>query len=342
MRVLVIKTSSLGDVIHTLPALSDAVAAIPGIRFDWVVEEAFAEIPAWHPAVDRAIPVALRRWRKAPLQGWRSGEMKAFYRSLRSCRYDCVIDAQGLLKSALITAMTRGPSFGLDRRSARESLACIAYGVALGIERDLHAITRTRMLFSSALGYAPLGSEPNYGLEHHRIGIPQNATPYLVFLHGTTWPSKHYPESHWRELARLAGAEGYRVVIPWGNDAELSRAQRLARDCINVEVLDKRDLSGLARLLAGASGVFAVDTGLAHLSSALEVPGVVLYGPTNVELTGVMGEKQRSLQEGLNCVPCLKKRCVHPDLRGEDSVCMSRLDPKVAFSAFSNLIKQKP
>ena len=103
MRILLIKTSSLGDVIHALPAVTDAARAIPGIRFDWVVEESFAEIPAWHPAVDRVIPVALRRWRKAPFSAWFGGEWHRFRQSLRAERYDAVIDAQGLLKSALLT-----------------------------------------------------------------------------------------------------------------------------------------------------------------------------------------------------------------------------------------------
>ena len=103
MRVLLVKTSSLGDVIHTLPALTDAQRAIPGIQFDWVVEEGFAEIPAWHPAVAQVIPVAIRRWRKHPLQTLRSGEWRRFKARLRETHYDLVIDAQGLLKSAWLT-----------------------------------------------------------------------------------------------------------------------------------------------------------------------------------------------------------------------------------------------
>ena len=127
MRVLLIKTSSLGDVIHTLPALTDAARAIPGIRFDWVVEEGFAEIPAWHPAVDAVIPVAIRRWRKKPLQAVRSGEWSNFKRRLRETQYDLVIDAQGLLKSAWLTRYARAEVVGLDKSSAREPLAARFY-----------------------------------------------------------------------------------------------------------------------------------------------------------------------------------------------------------------------
>ena len=123
MRVLVIKTSSLGDVIHALPALTDAARAIPGIRFDWVVEEGFAEIPTWHPAVDKVIPVAIRRWRKNLWQTFKSGEWRRFKQRIQSTKYDLVIDAQGLLKSAWLTRYVRAPVAGFDKNSAREPIA---------------------------------------------------------------------------------------------------------------------------------------------------------------------------------------------------------------------------
>lgn len=339
MRVLVIKTSSLGDVIHTLPALTDAARNLPGVRFDWVVEEAFAQIPTWHPAVDRVIPVALRRWRRAPLQAWRSGEWKRFYGALRSRRYDCIIDAQGLLKSALITAMTRGPSHGLDRRSAREPLASVAYRNALTVERGLHAITRVRKLFAAVFGYALTDVEMDYGIERSRLKTALDTAPRIVFLHGTTWPSKHYPESHWRELVRRVAAAGYRVILPWGSEAELARAQRLAAESEQADVWDKTDLSGVAGLLASAHGVVAVDTGLAHLASALQVPGVFLYGPTDIQLTGVMGKGQKTFQQQLDCVPCLKKNCAHPESEKGVPVCLSQLAPDRVFDALQGSLQ---
>ena len=127
MRVLLIKTSSLGDVIHALPALTDAARAIPGIKFDWVVEEGFAEIPTWHPAVGKVIPVAIRRWRKNLWQTIKSGEWRRFKQSVRSTKYDLVIDAQGLFKSALPAMLAHGPRAGLDRASAREPLSALLY-----------------------------------------------------------------------------------------------------------------------------------------------------------------------------------------------------------------------
>jgi len=223
VRVLLIKTSSLGDVIHTLPALTDAQRALPGIRFDWVVEEGFAEIPAWHPAVAQVIPVAIRRWRKHPLQTWRSGEFRRFKARLRETHYDLVIDAQGLLKSAWLTRYVKAPVAGLDRDSAREPLATRFYDRAYAVPREQHALERVRQLFAQALGYPlPVGTG-DYGLERSRLASGSEE-PYLLFLHGTTWPSKHWPEANWRELAERMCAFGWAIRLPWGNAEEKARA----------------------------------------------------------------------------------------------------------------------
>lgn len=238
MRVLLIKTSSLGDVIHTLPALTDAQRALPGIRFDWVVEEGFAEIPAWHPAVAQVIPVAIRRWRKHPLQTWRSGEFRRFKARLRETHYDLVIDAQGLLKSAWLTRYVKAPVAGLDRDSAREPLATRFYDRAYAVPREQHALERVRQLFAQALGYPlPVGTG-DYGLERSRLASGSEE-PYLLFLHGTTWPSKHWPEANWRELAERMCAFGWAIRLPWGNAEEKARAERIASGLPQVAVLPK-------------------------------------------------------------------------------------------------------
>ncbi|MCU7807948.1 MAG: lipopolysaccharide heptosyltransferase I [Candidatus Thiodiazotropha sp. (ex Semelilucina semeliformis)] len=340
MRVLVIKTSSLGDVIHTLPALTDAMAAIPGIRFDWVVEEAFAEIPAWHPAVDRVIPVALRRWRKSPWEAWRSSEWKTFRQALKQSVYDVVIDAQGLLKSALITTMSRGPSFGLDRQSAREPLASLAYRHPMKVAKGGHAIDRVRQLFAQVLGYDVTLSTVDYGIDLKRLNPERPETPYLVFLHGTTWQSKHYPEKHWRELAHVAVSEGYRVLLPWGNDEERLRGQRISQDASAIALLPRMGISQLAGIIAGADGVVAVDTGLAHLASALTVPVVVLVGPTDPVLTGVVGKGQKNISTEYKCMPCLKRVCDHRLASNGDPVCFETLLPRLIFDTLRVCMKE--
>ncbi|OYW96322.1 MAG: lipopolysaccharide heptosyltransferase I, partial [Pseudomonadales bacterium 32-61-5] len=224
MRVLLIKTSSLGDVVHTLPALTDAQRAIPGIQFDWVVEEGFAEIPAWHPAVAQVIPVAIRRWRKNLLQTLRTGEWRRFKARLRETRYDLVIDAQGLLKSAWLTRYVKAPVAGLDRDSAREPMASRFYDRRYTVPRDQHALERVRQLFAQALGYELPQAIGDYGLDRAQLAAP-GEEPYLLFLHGTTWPSKHWPEAYWRELAERMSAFGWAIRLPWGNAEEKARAE---------------------------------------------------------------------------------------------------------------------
>lgn len=291
MRVLLIKTSSLGDVVHTLPALTDAARAIPGIQFDWVVEEGFAEIPAWHPAVAQVIPVAIRRWRKHLWQTFKSGEWQRFKQRLGDTQYDLVIDAQGLLKSAWLTRYVNAPVAGLDRDSAREPLASRFYDRAYAVPREQHALERTRQLFAHALGYTLPTGMGDYGL--NRALLADSAPPpYVVFLHGTTWASKHWPEACWRELAEQMSAQGWAVRLPWGNDNEKARAERIAAGIEHAAVLPKLNLAGVAKVIAGASACVAVDTGLGHLAAALDVPSISLYGPTLPGRVGAYGRSQ--------------------------------------------------
>lgn len=293
MRVLIIKTSSMGDVIHTLPALTDAAEAIPGIQFDWVVEEGFAEIPSWHPAVDKVIPVAIRRWRKSLVDALKSGEWERFKKQLKSRRYDTVIDAQGLIKSAFITRMAKGPKYGLDKNSAREPLAAKFYKYPQTVAWDQHSVERVRQLFAQSLGYQLPETTGHFHLDKsHFSGELVTDKPYIVFVHGTTWPTKHWPETYWCDLAHRVNEAGYKVVLPWGNETEKDRAELIARCSRSVMVLPKMNISGVAGVIANATAVVAVDTGFGHLTAALEVPAVSLYGPTCPKLVGAYGASQ--------------------------------------------------
>lgn len=327
MKVLIVKTSSLGDVIHTLPALSDAVRALPEIRFDWVVEEGLAEIPAWHPAVARVIPIALRRWRKRPLAALTGGELRQFLHQLRTQRYTKIIDAQGLIKSALITRLARGPRYGLDRHSAREPLAALAYEHKIVIEKKQHAITRVRELFAVALNYPRPDTAPDYGMSPTRFEQTATDGRYLVFLHGTAWSSKQWPAEYWLELARLASAQGYKVYLPWGNQEELQRARHIAEGCSGARVLPEMNLAALAALLAGACGVVGVDTGLSHLAAALSAPAVTIYGASRPELTGTVGANQLHLCVEFPCAPCGGRVCTYRGAAPVQSACYQTIAP---------------
>jgi len=288
--------SSLGDVIHTLPGLTDAARAIPGIRFDWVVEEAFAEIPGWHPAVDRVIPIALRRWRKRPVQSFGGPEWRRYKAALHKKHYDAVIDAQGLLKSAFIARLVKAPRYGMDKASARERLASHAYHHRINVPLELHAVERIRTLFARSLKYPLPGERGDYGVRAGLARDAQKKPEGLLFFHGTARAEKLWPESHWVQLAGLVAAQGYQVWLPWGSERERERAVRIASADGQAEVLPRLDLLGLASMLMDVAGAVAVDTGLAHLSAALDVPTVSLYGPTNTALIGAYGRNQVHIQ----------------------------------------------
>ena len=297
-KVLLIKTSSLGDVVHTLPAITDAARAIPGITFDWVVEESFAEIPSWHPSVVRVIPVAIRRWRKNIFSTLRNGEWGQFREQIKSAHYDLIIDAQGLLKSAVLTRGLEIPVHGLDKESAREPLAAKFYTHSYDVPKGQHAVERIRQLFAKALSYQIPTKKGNFALNRSMFddfSHMRPPRPYLVFIHGTTWEDKHWPESYWLELAQKATSAGYIICLPWGNDHERQRAERIANIGPGILVLPKLPLKGVAAIIAGATKVVAVDTGLGHLTAALEIPAVSLYGPTSPVLVGAYGEVQKHL-----------------------------------------------
>ena len=305
MRLLVVKTSSLGDVIHTLPALTDVHRFQPTISCDWVVEEAFAEIPRWHPAVNQVIPIALRRWRKRPWQA--RTEWQIFKQKLTHHYYDWIIDAQGLLKSAFLTYQAKGQRHGLDWSSAREPFASFIYQHRYRIPKNQHAVSRVRQLFAQVLGYENPQNLPDYGIAKSFQIQPESS---IIFLHSTTWETKHWPEAYWLELAQSVISAGYTIKLPWFTQPEHARAQRLAAlHPKKIILIPKTNLQGMAVELAQAKAVVGVDTGLAHLAAALAIPTVTLYGATEPAWTGTFGQRQHHLQVDFPCAPCLRKIC---------------------------------
>lgn len=287
-RLLIVKTSSLGDVIHNLPILADIRAHDPGMQVDWVVEEGFADIPALHPAVDAVIPVAVRRWRRSLLSGSTWREISAFGKRLRERRYDVILDTQGLLKSALIARAAHGIRHGQDRASAREPLAAALYQHVHAVPRGQHAVARNRQLAALALGYPMPASPPDYGIRPLPTPLPFALPPaYLVGLHATSRDSKLWPVENWVALGRELHARGLQLLLPWGNDQERRRAGFIASEVAEAVVLPRLRLAELAGVLAGARGVVGVDTGLVHLAVALDRPTVALYTDTDPSLTGV-------------------------------------------------------
>jgi heptosyltransferase-1 len=288
LRILLVKTSSLGDVVHNLPAVADILASRPQARIDWVVEEAFADIPRLCPGVARVIPVALRRWRRALARPAVWGEIGRFRAALRAEDYDCVLDTQGLLKSAVLARLARGPRCGQDRASAREPLAALFYQRRFHVARGRHAVVRNRDLAAQALGYPLPGTPPGYGLAPPPAD-PALALPpaYVVCLHGSSRDSKLWPEPHWVRLATGLLGRGLTPLLPWGSESERARAGRIAAEAPGARVLPRLGVRALASVLAGARGAVGVDSGLTHLAVALERPTVAIYTDTSPLLTGV-------------------------------------------------------
>lgn len=301
-NILLIKTSSLGDVLHNLPVVTDIRRQFPDARIDWVVEEHFAALPVLHSGVQEVIPVAMRRWRKS----WRSSatEVRAVCRDLRARRYDIALDTQGLLKSALIARCAQTTRYGYAWDSAREPLASLFYNYRFSVARNQHAVERNRQLAGLALGYRPEGP-PDYGIRPALLPRPgwlaQEA--YAVLLHATSRDDKLWSEANWILLGRYLHEKNIRCVLPWGSESERVRSLRLAAAIPDALVPPRLSLDKAAALLGGAQAVIGVDTGLAHLAAALNVPTIGIYTATDPGLTGLYAGQRAVNLGGINRAP---------------------------------------
>lgn len=289
MKILIVKTSSLGDVIHCLPVIHDIRAVYPDAQIDWVVEDSFADIPRLHPAIHQVDTVALRRWRKRLLNTQTWAEIRRFKRLMAANHYDAVIDTQGLLKSALITRMANGIKHGYDKQSIREPIASRFYDKTYAIAYQQHAVSRNRTLAALSLGYAVPNNAPDYGIQISADADINPSKPFVIALHGTSRASKLWPTEHWIHLGKALKSQQLNMMLPWSNPAELTRAEQIADNLENAVVLPKLSIAALASIISQASAAIGVDTGLSHLAAALNIPTIAIYTDTNPALTGVMG-----------------------------------------------------
>ena len=291
-HILLVKTSSLGDVLHNLPVVSDIVRHYPDAHIDWLVEENFAALPRLHPAVRSVIPVAIRRWRGKLLNAgsWRETwrEIRAFRAALAAQHYDIAIDTQGLLKSALLMRGAHGLRCGFDRHSAREPLAASLYQRTFSVATGQHAVERNRQLAAQAIGYK-LDGDADYGIKPPVNGRPDwlLGGTYIVLLHATSRSDKLWSEANWIALGRYLHGKNIRCVLPWGSAAEKMRSLRIASAIPDAVTPPRLNLSEAASLLGSAHAVIGVDTGLSHLAAALNVPTIGIYTATDPALTGL-------------------------------------------------------
>lgn len=301
--ILFIKTSSLGDVVHQMPAMTDARRHYPEARLTWVVEEAFAPLAKLHPAVDDVIAVSTRRWRSQLLQSSTWRELSAFKARMRAVNAERVIDTQGLIRSALIARTAQGERHGYDASSIREPIASRFYDVRHKVARDQHAVTRNRLLSGLSLGYSP-DAAIDYGLIKP---AKEGASRYAVLLHGTSKAAKEWREVDWIGIGKWLRGQGLEVLLPWGSERERLRCERLVAAIPGSRILERQPLDATAKVIANASLVIGVDTGLLHLAAAYSVPLIAVFLATDPGLTGPAGNGPMTVIGGKGMYPSFER-----------------------------------
>lgn len=287
-QVLFIKTSSLGDVVHQMPAVTDARRHLPDARLVWVVEQVFAPLARLHPDVNQVIEVATRRWRSHLFQRVTWKEVRDSRTQIKFGDYDAVVDTQGIVRSAIIASMARGPKHGYDAQSIREPFASRFYDICHSVARDQHPIERNRKLTALSLGYEVQGGI-DYGLDRTALRA-KTAKPYAMLLHATADRRKEWPEDNWVRLGRELAQRGHDIVLTWGTQRERERSERISVAVPRAIVPEREPLDVVARLIAAAEFVIGVDTGLLHLAAALGVPRVGMLGATKPMPAAPLGD----------------------------------------------------
>ncbi len=315
-HVLVVKLSSLGDVVHTLPAVQDLRGALPGAHIDWVVEQAFAPLVRQVQGIGRVIPCELRRWRHSPRSPQTRAEWAAFRQALvgddQFAGYDCVIDAQGLTKSALVASLAarseNGKRYSLGNRtegSSWERPTRWFSDVPIKLPTRIDAVNRSRALFAQVFNYSVQDLPPSYGLLSPKQRL-RSSIKQVALVHGTSRADKLWPEDHWVAIALKLRGQGFRIVLPHGSDDEMARAKRLAarisahsknQPANAVQVWPRMPLHLLTEALAGCWGVIGVDSGLSHIATALDIAHVQIYNFDTAWRTGPPQHLQPGLRQ---------------------------------------------
>ncbi len=342
-KILLVKITSMGDLIQMLPALTDAANAIPGIKFDWLAEESFQEIPRLHPSIDKIIALPYRRWKKNISQAIKSGEINRFWRELRSNHYDMVIDAQSNLKSALVSLLARGSKYGLDSKSVREYGAQFAYSNKIAISRMQNHTERMRQMLAIFLAYEQPTTQVDYGVSKAHLPSLDFALPeqFVMVIPIASCNNKLWPEQYWQEVIHDIAGSGYDVVLPWWSTEEKERALRLKKDSLRIHLLPTLTLTQKASVLAQAIAAISVDTGLAHMAAMLNIPNITLYGSSDPNHCGTMGREQIHIKaSGPSCSPCAQAKCTYRGLSQYEPACLATITPGQVLSSFYELMSR--
>ena len=297
MRALIIKLTSMGDLMHALPALTDASKAYPGIQFDWIVDEKFSAVPSWHPKVSKIITTNHRTWKKQLLSSSLRRELIELKTKINATDYDVVIDMQNNLKSAILSYFVTKEVHGLNKNSAREYPAHLAYEFKHEVPKNLHAIARQRSLLALSLNYKIDDKSIDYKVDKSVFKAPNFKLPnkYLVLVHNASWPTKLWPIPYWQKFIELINQEGYTAILPSGSEKEVARAKEIVSSNKKAIALKQLSLNEVAYVIENSLGCVCSDTGLAHLSAVLDKPAVTMYSVTDEGLIGTRGKNQEHI-----------------------------------------------
>lgn len=285
MNILLVRVSSLGDVLHNLPMVADILRHHPDANIDWVVEEGYTSLVRLNPHVRRVIPFALRRWRRGLLDPKIRAEVRGFFRTLREEQYDYVFDTQGLIKTGIVMGAARlrpgGRKVGLangTEDSGYEPVSRVFHDASVKVERRAHAVARGREVAAKTLGYA-IDTPPDFGLPapialaERPDWMPQE--DYAVFFHGTARAAKKWDTVNWIALGRALAPMP--VLLPWGSAEEKAEAETIAAGLPNARVLPRLSMMEAVELARDAALAVGVDTGLTHIAAAFVRPTVEIY-----------------------------------------------------------------
>jgi heptosyltransferase I len=305
MRVLIVKTSSMGDVVHALPVVHDIRRAFPQVHIEWLVEAAFAAIPRLHPGVNHVLPLNWRRWRRKLLDSdtWRA--MRALRAQLRAQPYDCVLDLQGLFKSAIWGRQAAGPLVGYDSNSGRDPIAPWLYVRKAAVSLQLHAVDRCRQLAAVHLGYATPTDPPVFGITP-TPGAWKLRGPSAALIPCASRAEKIWPEARWIAVGKRIKAMGLWPLVIWGTEEEQVRAERIAAGC-EGDVPPFLNVADMASLLSQTKRVIGLDTGFTHLAAALGRPTIGIYCDHEPGLAGIVGNGGVASVGGKGQVPSLQQ-----------------------------------
>lgn len=286
----------MGDLMHALPALTEAKEHFKEIEFDWVVDKSFSEVPKWHPAVNKIITTDHRNWKKQLLSPNSRKAFRSVIHEINSTNYDLVIDMQNNLKSALVSFMCKHQVIGMDSKSVREYPAHLSYNKKISISKELHAITRQKILLSNALGYSTSSSN-DYGISDMEFKEPSFNLPneYVTLVQNASWKTKQWSIPNWQLLVKHLDNSGIEMILPSGNEEEYQRALKISSFSEKAHVLRPLPLNQIAYIMKKAKFSVCSDTGLAHLSALVNTPSITLYGPTDTKLIGTEGKNQLHL-----------------------------------------------